>query len=176
MIRLSFIALMTFLALLISGCGSTPMPTTSAAATSTVATPTPTIPATPVQPTAAATAVATAALSPTPEPAPTVQATEAAHAHATIAAGAQVQVPIKLFTFKPATLDVLAGTTIEWTNQDAIEHSVTAGTPDKPGDVFDSDFFTQGGTFAFTFVEPGEYPYFCKRHESMIGKVNVTAP
>ena len=102
--------------------------------------------------------------------------TETAQPSTTVAAAAETEVAIKLFMFKPNTLDVKAGTTIVWTNQDAIDHSVTAGTPEKPSGVFDSDFFTQGGTFTFTFAQPGEYPYFCKRHESMIGKVIVTTP
>jgi plastocyanin len=82
-------------------------------------------------------------------------------------------VNIKLFSFKPETIEVAAGTTIVWTNFDAIEHSVTNGTPEKPGAVFDSDFFTEGQTFSFTFDKPGTYPYFCKRHNSMMGEIKV---
>ncbi|HWP90792.1 MAG TPA: plastocyanin/azurin family copper-binding protein [Thermodesulfobacteriota bacterium] len=82
-------------------------------------------------------------------------------------------VDIKLFTYKPKTLQVEVGTTVVWTNGDAIEHSVTNGTPDKPGDAFDSGFFTKGQSYSFTFEKPGEYPYFCKRHNSMTGAIKV---
>jgi plastocyanin len=37
----------------------------------------------------------------------------------------------------------------------------------------DSDFFTEGQTFTFSFVKPGTYPYFCKRHNSMRGEIKV---
>lgn len=87
--------------------------------------------------------------------------------------GGTVQVSIKLFSFNPGVLEVPAGTTVVWTNGDAIEHSVTNGVPGKPGGAFDSGFFTEGQTWSFTFTEPGEYPYFCKRHESMKGMVKV---
>jgi plastocyanin len=86
------------------------------------------------------------------------------------------EVSIKLFSFNPKVLEVPAGTTVVWTNGDAIEHSVTNGVPGKPGGVFDSGFFTEGQKWSFEFTEPGEYPYFCRRHESMTGVVKVTAP
>jgi plastocyanin len=86
---------------------------------------------------------------------------------------ATVNVDIKLFGFKPEALEIPAGTTVVWTNFDAIEHSVTNGTPEKSGMAFDSDFFTVGETFTFTFEKPGTYPYFCKRHNSMQGKIKV---
>jgi plastocyanin len=132
-----------------------------------------------------ATTIAQAAPTSTAAPEPTVLATHAhAVAEATITAapggsppaGAETRAEIKLFMFKPATLDVKAGTTIVWTNQDAIEHSVTAGTPGMPSSAFDSDFFVQGQSFSFAFTQPGTYDYFCKRHDSMTGKVRVTAP
>lgn len=87
--------------------------------------------------------------------------------------GNTVQVSIKLFSFNPGVLEVPAGTMVVWTNGDAIQHSVTNGVPGKPGGAFDSGFFTEGQTWSFTFNEPGEYPYFCKRHESMKGIVRV---
>jgi|DewCreStandDraft_5_1066085.scaffolds.fasta_scaffold07185_7 plastocyanin len=85
----------------------------------------------------------------------------------------KVNVDIKLFTFKPSLLEVPVGTTVIWTNGDAIEHSVTHGTPKKLGGAFDSGFFTKGQTFSFTFTEAGEYHYFCKRHNSMQGIIKV---
>ncbi|WP_081752634.1 cupredoxin domain-containing protein [Kallotenue papyrolyticum] len=87
--------------------------------------------------------------------------------------GGTVQATIKLFQFEPNPLEVPVGTTVVWTNQDDIEHSVTHGTPPKPGGAFDSGLFTKGQTFSFTFDQPGEYPYFCTRHTSMQGVVRV---
>ena len=77
------------------------------------------------------------------------------------------------FGFEPAALQVAAGTTVTWTNHDAIIHSVTSGAPDAPDGAFDSGFFDQNGTFSFTFTDSGEYTYFCLRHNFMRGTVSV---
>lgn len=81
---------------------------------------------------------------------------------------------IVLFEFTPGTLSVPAGTTVTWTNHDSIVHSVSQGTPDAPGDLFDSGLFDQDRTFTYTFSDPGEYQYFCMRHNFMRGTISVT--
>jgi plastocyanin len=75
---------------------------------------------------------------------------------------------IKGFAFQPKSLEVPVGTTVTWTNDDAIQHSVTASD-----NSFDSGFFTQGGTFSHTFDRPGTYAYYCARHGSMLGEIKV---
>jgi plastocyanin len=89
------------------------------------------------------------------------------------ASSVPMHVEIKLFTFKPESLEVPVGSTVVWTNRDAIEHSVTNGTPEKPSGAFDSGFFTEGQSFSFTFTKEGDYPYFCKRHNFMQGVIKV---
>lgn len=89
--------------------------------------------------------------------------------------GDQVEVDIKLFQYKPADIEVSTGTTVTWKNNDAIEHSITHGTPENSGDEFDSEFFTKEQSYSMKFEKEGEYPYFCKRHPSMKGKVVVTS-
>jgi len=64
---------------------------------------------------------------------------------------------------------VPVGTSITWTNNDAIDHSVTLGTPEKMGSEFDSDFFTKEQSYSKKVDKEGEYPYYCKRHPSMKG-------
>lgn len=83
-------------------------------------------------------------------------------------------IEIKLFQFQPKTVEVPIGATVEWINDDAIEHSVTAGKPGKPTDDFDSGFFTKGQSFAHVFAKPGTYEYFCKRHQNMKAMIVVT--
>lgn len=74
-------------------------------------------------------------------------------------------VTIKTFDFQPDPIEVDAGTTITFVNQDAIDHTVTAGTRDEPtSEVFDGLLPDQGSTFELTLDEPGEYPYFCRIH------------
>jgi plastocyanin len=158
---------------LLTACGASTSATTSPAATSAASA---TSPATSTAiPTDMPTAEPTTQPSPTSEP--TTSATMTAMDHTQhSASGAEMELDIKLFMFKPSPLEIKAGTTLIWTNQDAIDHSVTAGKPGSLSGAFDSDFFEQGQTFEFTFDEPGTYDYFCKRHESMGGTIVVTAP
>ena len=93
------------------------------------------------------------------------------------------QVLVSAFRFQPETLDIPAGTKVTWTNADAILHTVTAGTSTKKDDfgnyelkksnAFDGTMDDQGKTFSFTFTTPGEYSYFCSRHNNMTGRVVV---
>lgn len=82
-------------------------------------------------------------------------------------------IPIQQFGYQPASLQVAVGTTVVWTNEDAVAHSVTHGPSGAPGGAFDSGLFDQGGSFSFTFAEPGAYPYFCSLHQFMVGEVQV---
>jgi plastocyanin len=79
-------------------------------------------------------------------------------------------VKIDNFTFSPATLTVALGTTVTWTNDDDIPHTVMA--KDK---AFRSKPLDTGNQFSFTFATPGEYAYFCSLHPHMVGKVIVKA-
>jgi len=87
---------------------------------------------------------------------------------------ATATVDILQFGFQPETLQVPVGTTVTWTNHDAIVHSVTNGTPDAPAGAFDSGLFDVNQTFSFTFSDPGDYTYFCSRHNFMHGTISVT--
>jgi len=93
------------------------------------------------------------------------------------------QVVISAFRYQPETLDIPAGTKVTWTNADAILHTVTSGTSTKKDDfgtyelkrtdTFDGTMDDQGKSFTFTFTTPGEYAYFCSRHNNMTGRVVV---
>lgn len=133
------------------------------------------------QPTQASQAAAPPS-SATTAPAPTVGATPTMELAPTptvnmaappAVAGTTVEAKAKLFAFSPASLEVTAGTTVQWTNEDDIEHSVTSGAPPEGDAVFDSGFFTKGQVYSYTFSEPGTYAYFCMRHNSMLGTVVV---
>ncbi|MCZ6596619.1 MAG: FG-GAP-like repeat-containing protein [Planctomycetota bacterium] len=58
--------------------------------------------------------------------------------------------------FSPAVLNIAAGTTVTWTNNDGANHSVTSSTTDYD---FDSGPIAPGGTYSTTFVSPGTYDY-----------------
>ena len=95
---------------------------------------------------------------------------------ATASAQPDVQVEIKLFNFQNKEITIPAGTRVTWINKDGSEHSVTSGTPENPDGAFDSDFFNKDETFSMVFDTPGEYHYFCRRHNHMQGVVIVTPP
>jgi amicyanin len=78
-------------------------------------------------------------------------------------------VKIGNFTFTPQELRIKAGTTVTWTNEDDIPHTVVSPPQvrSKPLDTNDK--------FAFTFTRPGTYKYFCSLHPHMTGVVVVEA-
>lgn len=73
------------------------------------------------------------------------------------------------FTFSPATLEVEAGTTVTFTNEDGFAHTATA--KDKS---FDSGNLEKDAAFEHTFDTPGTYEYLCAIHNSMTGSVVVS--
>ena len=74
----------------------------------------------------------------------------------------------------PATLNISAGTTVIWENNDAAAHLATSGTPDGgPDGVFDSGMIMGAGTFEYEFSDKGEFPYYCIVHPWMVGTVTV---
>lgn len=83
------------------------------------------------------------------------------------------RVLINTFIFRPDPITVEAGTTVTWTNDDEILHTVTDGPRGKRTGEFDGQLDGDGSTFEFTYEEPGEYPYFCSIHPGMDGKVIV---
>ena len=71
------------------------------------------------------------------------------------------------FTFGPQELKVKAGTTVTWTNEDDIPHTVVSPSNfrSKPLDSEDK--------YSFTFTTPGTYKYFCSLHPHMTGTIVV---
>ena len=71
--------------------------------------------------------------------------------------------------FTPAVLEVAAGDTVTWVNDDDADHTVSA-----TDGAFDSGALAEGASFTFTFDTPGEYRYICFFHEEMQGTIIVT--
>ena len=92
---------------------------------------------------------------------------------AATAADAATGVNVQLFQFRPSAIAVSAGTRVTWTNQDDIEHTVTAGVPEKPDASFDVTLAGKGATASALFSTPGTHTYFCRRHQHMRGEVKV---
>jgi amicyanin len=77
-------------------------------------------------------------------------------------------VTIAGFSFQPAEITVPVGSTVTWTNQDSVIHTVTA----RDG-TFDSGNLSHNETFSHTFQESGTFEYYCTIHTYMEGKVIV---
>ena len=95
---------------------------------------------------------------------------EASPAATPAASGQEVAVGIVDFAFDPAEIEVPAGTTVSWTNEDSVPHTATA----EDGS-FDTGTIEAGASGSHTFATPGEFPYICAFHPTMQGVVRVTA-
>jgi plastocyanin len=96
-------------------------------------------------------------------------------------------VHLKLLTFTPTELQVKAGTTVTWRNDEPITHTVTSGavegvdptsglrSGEKPDGRFDGRLGGSGATFRHRFTEAGTYSYYCSIHQGMNATVVVTA-
>jgi plastocyanin len=89
---------------------------------------------------------------------------------AVAARAADLEVKIDNFTFTPQRLTVKAGTTVTWTNEDDIPHTVASSTKAFKSKALDTD-----DKFSFTFTTPGSYEYFCSLHPHMTGAIVVEA-
>ena len=82
-------------------------------------------------------------------------------------------ITIKLFQYQPGRIQVKAGTTVTWLNEDEIFHTVTAVAREGKSGGFDAPLDGKGKSFSFTFSQPGVYTYYCDRHEHMRGEIEV---
>jgi plastocyanin len=85
--------------------------------------------------------------------------------------------------FSPSSVTIAPGDTVEWQWYGVPppqygDHSVTAGTYANPTtNVFNSGVHRAPYVFFHTFKDPGNYPYFCQVHTTMMtGVVHVAAP
>jgi plastocyanin len=109
---------------------------------------------------AATDAAATAA--PAEMPADAAQSAEAP-------AAAEVPVDIRDFAYSPNPIEINAGDTVTWTNQDEVPHTATG----EDRDVLQSGTIAPGASFSQVFPEAGEFGFFCEFHPNMTGTVVV---
>ena len=76
--------------------------------------------------------------------------------------------------FSPNPIQVSVGSTVTWTNNDSVIHTVNSGTSPTLSGLFSSPIMNPQDTFEYTFTEAGEVPYFCMLHPNMVGTVNVS--
>ncbi len=108
-------------------------------------------------------------------PTATTQAQTTGIAPATAQPGGAGALTVKLVdtTFNPAQLTVKAGTTVTWTNNSTMNHTVTADDGS-----FSSNTLAPGDQFQVTFTKTGTFRYYCKFHggpggQGMSGTITV---
>jgi len=87
--------------------------------------------------------------------------------HGAVTEGATA-VRIARLAFDAKTLRVRVGTTVRWTNEDQLQHSVTADNG-----AFDSGLIEPGRSYERVFDRPGDYAYHCTPHPFMTGHIIV---
>ncbi len=110
-----------------------------------------------------------AASLPAPEPAGTPEATPAAAEEPEEPVAAEQAVSIENFAFVAPSLEITAGTTVTWTNNDTAAHTATADDGS-----FDTGNLDPGASGSVTFDTPGTYTYKCAYHPNMTGTIVVT--
>ena len=80
----------------------------------------------------------------------------------------EVEIDLTGLAFVPPEATIEAGSTVVWTNRDAVRHSV-----DADDDGWDSGNLDQGESYRRTFNAPGSYEYHCKYHAAMVATITV---
>ncbi|HEX5797323.1 MAG TPA: plastocyanin/azurin family copper-binding protein [Candidatus Saccharimonadales bacterium] len=101
--------------------------------------------------------------------------TEGANIGSTVNATNKSEVAVSAddFVFNPTYLKIKKGTTVTWTNNGQIVHTVTSADT-SPQKGLDSGNLNNGDTYEFTFNEAGTYEYFCVPHPFQM-KAVITA-
>ena len=71
--------------------------------------------------------------------------------------------------FDPEEASADAGQQICWTNEDSIDHDVSA----ESGADFKSELFGKGQTFTTSVDRPGTVEYVCTIHPGMVGTLTI---
>jgi plastocyanin len=96
-------------------------------------------------------------------------------------------VDMGFMSYRPSTVTIKPGDTVEWRNSSFLTHTVTdeptraevAGSAKLPAGAatFNSGDIPAGQIYTHRFLVPGTYRYFCKHHDKhgMIGTIVVSA-
>lgn len=82
-------------------------------------------------------------------------------------AGQTVTVTIADMAFSPAEITISAGDTIQWRNDDFLDHTAT-----ESSGAWEVDLKT-GASAERAFPDPGEVKYYCRFHPNMTGTIRV---
>ena len=88
---------------------------------------------------------------------------------ASSSSGGGVAIKMQNIQFDPKDVTVKVGQKVTWTNDDSVDHNVTA----QSGADFKSKNFGNGGTFSFTPDKAGTIKYMCTIHPGMTATLTV---
>lgn len=71
--------------------------------------------------------------------------------------------------FQPRRVEVDLGERVRWTNQDSVRHTVTGRGPLR---LWDRSILA-GKEYSRPFTQGGTFPYLCRIHPSMTGRIRV---
>jgi plastocyanin len=73
---------------------------------------------------------------------------------------------------------ISTGEIVRWTNNDAVDHTVTSGSPDDDqeaqGELFDSGELAEDETYCLQFDEVGEFEYFSRTAPNEMRDATIT--
>jgi plastocyanin len=79
-----------------------------------------------------------------------------------------VTVDIEGRTFDPGTVRAKVGEVIGWTNHDGVPHTATLDDGSCTTENIGKD-----ATGSLVFSAPGSYPYHCRIHPDMLGRIEI---
>jgi plastocyanin len=88
---------------------------------------------------------------------------------ASSSSGGGVAIKMQNIQFDPKDVTVKVGQKVTWTNDDSVDHNVTA----QSGADFKSKDFGNGATFSFTPDKAGTIKYVCTIHPGMTATLTV---
>jgi len=81
---------------------------------------------------------------------------------------------IRQDAYTPSRIEVVLGTTVTWTNQDNVPHSVIVSPVVlSTANTWESRLLSPGQSFSYTFTSSGTFQYHCSEHPEMTGIVIV---
>jgi plastocyanin len=120
--------------------------------------------------------IATVAAPASPSPEGDIGETDAGDDAAVEANGETVDVVALDNTFRPDSIEIVAGTAVRWENRGRNDHDVLPADESQQWGV-DVAGFAPGDVYTLLFDTPGEYPYFCSIHGTkdvgMVGTIVV---
>jgi hypothetical protein len=71
------------------------------------------------------------------------------------------------------TVTLGVNNTIQWVNNDSVDHTVSAFIAPGGASMFNSGLIKPAGTFSVTLTIPGIYKYTCAWHQWLAGQITV---